>query len=63
MAEGEQLISDDGRSLVFVQSRPGDVMVVKATRSGDGMSITRVRRLSRDQARRDPELQRLRRKK
>ena len=53
------------RSRIFVLSLPdgpagGYVLVVKATVSGEGLFVTSFRRLSREQARRDGEIARMR---
>lgn len=58
----------DGNSLIYVLEQPandssgGYVIVVKATRTGKALWVTSFRRLSRDQAERDAELMRLRKK-
>jgi Phage Mu protein F like protein len=55
-------IKDGPRSFVFVRDIPGEpshVLVVKATKSGQGLFVTSFRRLSREAAKRDRELQRL----
>ncbi len=55
-------IQDGDTSLIFVRADPstaGHVLVVKATRTGQGLFVTSFRRLSRDAVKRDLELQRL----
>jgi len=55
-------IQDTPQSLIYLLIEPGSqghVLVVKATRSGEGLFVTSFRRLSRDAARRDRELNRL----
>ncbi len=55
-------IQDGDSSLIFVREDPssqGHVLVVKATRSGQGLFITSMRRLSRDEGERDRVLRRL----
>jgi hypothetical protein len=52
----------DGRSLIFVREEDeplGHVLVVKATKTGKGLFVTSYRRLSREAAKRDREIQRL----
>lgn len=51
----------DGTSLIYIRELPagetgGHVMVVKAIRSGGGLFVTSLRRLSRQQAERDAEV-------
>lgn len=51
-------VQDGPRSIIFILVEPGPerggiVTVVKATVSGDGLFVTSLRRLSRDEARRD----------
>lgn len=61
--EATHRIKDGPRSLIFLrEAEDGHVMVVKATRSGEGMFVTSFRRLSRREAVRDQELRRLLRK-
>ena len=60
-----EVIEDGAATLIFVSAVPGDpghVLVVKATRSGEGLFVTSFRRLSLRDAERDRELARLRRK-
>lgn len=54
-------IQDSPRGMIFVlaEDSGGHVLVVKATKSGQGLFITSFRRLSREAAKRDRELQRL----
>lgn len=55
----------EGRSLIFVREEDdllGHVLVVKATKTGKGLFVTSYRRLSREAAKRDREIQRLLRK-
>ena len=58
---GEQ-IKDGERNLVFLLEEDGYVCVVKSTVSGNGVFVTSFRRLSKDEAKRDSEIARLRRK-
>lgn len=58
------LVQDSPTSLVYVQVEDGDdgggyVLVVKATRTGEGLFVTSFRRLSRQEAQRDAEVVRL----
>lgn len=55
-------IQDGDRSLVFLLEQVGYVAVVKATFSGKALFLTSFRRLSSQAAKRDRELQRLKRK-
>lgn len=60
-----EVIEDGPSALIFIRAEPGDtghVLVVKATRSGQGLFVTSFRRLTRREAERDRELSRLRRK-
>ena len=57
-------VQDSPNSLIYVLSEDGDdsggyVVVVKATRTGEGLFVTSFRRLSREDARRDAEVARL----
>lgn len=55
----------EGQSIIYVdeqQLETGYVLVVKATRTGEGLFVSSYRRLSSDQARRDKEIARLLRK-
>lgn len=55
----------DGRSLIYIREEEvplGHVLVVKATKTGKGLFVTSYRRLSRETAKRDREIQRLLRK-
>ena len=57
-------IQDGGTSLIYIlDDDAGYVTVVKATRSGKAVFLQSFRRLSRDQAKRDAEVRRLRAKK
>lgn len=49
-------------STVYLLEQPGYVVVVKVTRDGQEIYMTSLRRLSRDEAKRDEEVQRLRKK-
>ncbi|PWE29973.1 virion morphogenesis protein [Maritimibacter sp. 55A14] len=68
ISQADQVIRDGATALVYVRQLPatesqgGFVLVVKATRTGEGLFITSFRRLSRDEAARDRELRRLMRK-
>lgn len=57
--EQGQAIQDSGNSLVYLLQEPGYVSVIKATRTGNAIWLTSLRRLSSDQAKRDREIQRL----
>ncbi|NIZ13918.1 phage minor head protein [Phaeobacter sp. HF9A] len=55
-------VQDGESSLIFIRDDPaqaGHVLVVKATRTGQGLFITSMRRLSSNQVKRDIEVQRL----
>lgn len=55
-------IKDGPWAMVFVRDIPGEsghVLVVKATQTGQGLFVTSFRRLSREAAKRDREMQRL----
>ncbi len=55
----------EGSSMIYVRELDdvgGHVLVVKTTRTGDGLFVTSFRRLSRRQAKRDQEIRRLLRK-
>lgn len=56
-----QMVQDDPRTLVYLseQEGGGQVVVVKATRTAEGLFVTSVRRLSASQAKRDSEVRRL----
>ena len=59
------MIKDGLSTLIFIQAEPGNaghVLVVKATRSAQGLFVTSFRRLSSREADRDRELTRLRKK-
>jgi len=58
---GEQL-KDGEHNLVFIHEEDGYVCVVKSTVTGNGVFVTSFRRLSQDEAKRDGEIARLRRK-
>lgn len=61
--KGEKL-RQDARNLAFALNRPGGVVViVKATQIGDELYVTSLRRLSGKEAKRDEEVERLRRMK
>jgi hypothetical protein len=60
--QGEQILDARDGSVIFILEEEGYVTVVKATKSGKGLFMTSLRRLSSRQAQRDRELQRLRRK-
>nr|WP_064494318.1 phage minor head protein [Pseudomonas chengduensis] len=60
--QGEQIQDARDGSLIFILESQGYVTVIKATKSGKGVFMTSLRRLSARQAQRDRELQRLRRK-
>lgn len=58
-------VQDGENSLIFVRddpSAPGYVLVVKATRTGQGLFVTSFRRLTSNQTKRDAEIARLMRK-
>lgn len=64
--EATHRIVDGAVNMVYVLDADypgGHVVVVKATRTGEGLFVTSFRRISRDQAVRDMELRRLLRKK
>lgn len=57
-------VQDGENTLIYVRELPdgqtgGHVLVVKATKTGQGLWITSYRRLSRDEAKRDREIRRL----
>lgn len=55
-------VLDGGNSLIFVREDPADagyVLVVKATKTGQGLFVTSFRRLSSNQVKRDMEIIRL----
>jgi hypothetical protein len=56
-----QMVQEDPKSLVYVAERDdgGQGVVVKATRTAEGLFVTSVRRLSASQAKRDSEIRRL----
>lgn len=60
-----QMVQEDPRTLLYVaeQDSGGQVVVVKATRTAQGLFVTSVRRLSASQAKRDAEVRRLLKKK
>lgn len=58
-------VQDGDSSMIFVRADPGEpghVLVVKATKTGQGLFVTSFRRLSQDALKRDQELIRLMRK-
>lgn len=58
--ERGRVIQDSATTLVYLLEEPqGYTVVVKATKSGQAVFVTSVRRLSRDLAKRDAEIQRL----
>ncbi len=60
--EGER-IQDGERSMIFIlEEQDGSVSVVKSTRTGKAVFLTSFRRLSRDEAKRNEEIRRLRSK-
>lgn len=62
VSQATRVIRDSPSSLVFVlepQGANGHMLVVKATKSGDGLFVTSFRRLSADPATRERELRRL----
>lgn len=64
--EATHRIKDGPRSLIFVRDDPqrqGHVLVVKATKTGQGLFVSSFRRLSRRQIAKDQELRRLLRRK
>ena len=62
-------VQDGLQSMIYIRElvddpvAGGHVLVVKTTRTGEGLFITSIRRLSREEARRDSEIARLMRKK
>ena len=62
-------VQDGSQSMIYIRElmddpvAGGHVLVVKTTRTGEGLFITSIRRLSREEARRDSEIARLMRKK
>ncbi|WP_137971876.1 phage minor head protein [Pseudomonas sp. F(2018)] len=60
--QGEQILDARDGSVIFILEEEGYVTVVKATKSGKGLFMTSLRRLSSRQALRDQELRRLRKK-
>lgn len=56
------VVQDSANTLIYVLESEGYVSVVKSTKTGKGLFITSFRRLSSQQAKRDEELKRLRRK-
>ncbi|MGE8453322.1 MAG: hypothetical protein ACN6OP_22480 [Pseudomonadales bacterium] len=60
--QGEQIQDARDGSLIFILESQGYVTVIKATKSGKGVFMTSLRRLSARQAQRDRELRRLKRK-
>lgn len=62
------MVQDSPHSLIYIQEMDGStaggyVLVIKATRTGEGVFVTSLRRLSRNDAHRDNEIARLMRKK
>ena len=61
--KGEKL-RQDARNMAFALNQPGGVVVIgKATQIGDELYVTSLRRLSGKDAKRDEEVERLRRAK
>jgi hypothetical protein len=56
------VLQDTPKTLIFILEEDGYVTVIKATKTGQAVFVTSFRRLSRDQAKRDEELRRLRKK-
>ncbi|MFZ1827578.1 MAG: phage minor head protein [Candidatus Competibacteraceae bacterium] len=61
VAQGER-IQDGSLSLIYLLESAGYVTVVKATKTGESVFVTSFRRLSKDAAKQDSEIRRLRRK-
>ena len=62
--ERGERIQENERNLIFVQDEgKGVVVVVKATQTGESMFVTSLRRMSRDAAKRDEEIERLKNRK
>ena len=59
---GREILDRDGSLIYVLEEEDGYVTVLKATKSGKAVFMTSLRRLSRDAARRDREMQRLRKK-
>jgi len=59
---GREILDRDGSLIYVLEEEDGYVTVLKATKSGKAVFMTSLRRLSRDAARRDREIQRLLRK-
>jgi len=57
-----EVIQDTANTLIYIHEQAGYVSVVKATKSGQGLFLSSFRRLSSDEAKRDRELTRLRKK-
>lgn len=60
--QGEAVLDARDGSLIYILEDAGYVTVIKATKSGKGVFLTSLRRLSSREAQRDRELQRLRAK-
>lgn len=59
--ENGEKITQDERNLVFILNEPGGVVViVKATRAGDELYVTSLRRMSSEEAKREDVIKRLR---
>ncbi len=59
--QGER-IQDGPLSLIYLLESEGYVTVIKATKTGESLFVTSFRRLSKDAAKQDSEIRRLRRK-
>ncbi|MCY1520855.1 hypothetical protein D9M68_556470 [compost metagenome] len=59
---GREILDRDGSLIYVLDEEDGYVTVIRATKSGRAIFMTSFRRLSRDAARRDREIQRLLRK-
>ena len=60
LEKGEAVFEDD-KNAIFLLNEPGGVVaVVKATRTGNAVFLTSLRRLSGDAARKDREVARIR---
>ena len=57
--QGREFIDDDGSVTYVLDHGKGDVSIVRATKKGQTVLVTSVRRLSRDAAKRDQALQKL----
>jgi hypothetical protein len=56
-----QMVQEDERNLIYIAEQPdgGQVVVVKATRTGSALFMTSMRRLSMQEAKRSEEISRL----